>query len=430
MQAEVISIGDELTSGQRLNTNSQWLSQQLGDLGIVTIRHTTVGDDLQGNIDALQLATHRADIVICSGGLGPTLDDLTRQAMAEAFDRPLELDLPSLTHIESMFASRGREMPERNRAQALFPSGSQIIPNPHGSAPGIDLQVTVAGGKPSRVFALPGVPAEMKQMWRESVAPRIEMAQAAPAGRWRFHSIKLFGIGESDVEVLLPDLIHRERLPTVGITVSRATITLRIAARAHSDEEFASQIEPTVAQIRSALGQYIFGEGEDELQHVVLRELERRKLNLATVEVGAASWLSGWMLRAAEAQQDRYCGGIAFPDLDSARRWLENATPPSRADARPAVDAEVWETMARQLRERFHADLGLAMGIYPSQAAMERASQPFECVFAVATHQGQFVTRRQMGGHPDVLGQRIAKTGLDCLRRHLGGSSRNSSNVG
>ncbi len=135
MKAEIISIGDEMTSGQRLDTNSQWLSQQLADLGVTTIRHTTVADDLEANIEVFASAAQRADVVIATGGLALRWDDLTRDALASAFDAPLELDEASLAHIEGMFAQRKRPMPERNRVQAMLPRGSVVIPNPHGTAP-------------------------------------------------------------------------------------------------------------------------------------------------------------------------------------------------------------------------------------------------------------------------------------------------------
>ncbi len=421
MQAEVISIGDELTSGQRLDTNSQWLSTRLGELGITTIRHTTVGDDLAQNINAFSLAAQRAEIVVATGGLGPTLDDLTRQAMAEAFAAPLQLDQESLQKIEQMFASRNRPMPDRNRLQAMFPNGSRVIANPHGSAPGIDLSVDLPGElvrRSSRLFALPGVPAEMKQMWYESVVPRIEAMLGGNQGRLRQHAVKLFGIGESDVEVLLPDLIDRGRDPTVGITVSRATITLRIVARAHSEAQFAELVRPTLDQIELALGSMIFGAGEDELEHAVLRQLAQQRLTLASVEVGAASWVSDWMLKCdvpasagqPEMQESGYRGGIAFPTLERAAEWFTGAR----------VDGEsLWQGVARQARQRFGADVVLVVGTYPTQAAMETATQPFTFNFAVATAEGVEHHERSMGGHPDVLGPRVAKTGLDLLRQKL-----------
>ncbi len=412
-RAEVISIGDELTSGQRLDTNSQWLSQQLAELGIQTMRHTTVADDLQSCVDAFRLAAQRADLVLCSGGLGPTLDDLTRQAMADAFHAPLELDVDSLEKIQQMFAQRQRPMPENNRLQAMFPHGSRIIPNPHGSAPGIDLSV----GTPqhsSRIFALPGVPAELKQMWSESVAPRIEEmlcdGDDHVPERWRYRAIKLFGIGESDVEVKLPTLIERNRVPTVGITVSRATITLRIAARTTSDEHFDELIAPTLQEIQRELGDLIFGDQEDELEHVVLRLLEQQQLTLASAEIGAANWISEWMLKGADDAFGGYVGGLAFPTLAGAQRWLAGTG---------LDDSSVWEQLARLCQDRFETDVVLVIGGYPSQSEMARALQPFSFHYGLMIGDDYHYQQRNMAGHPDVLGPRAAKFGLDWLRRVL-----------
>lgn len=430
VKAEVISIGDELTSGQRLDTNTQWLSLRLGELGVATVRHTTVGDDLSSNIDAFALAAGRADIVVATGGLGPTLDDLTRQAMADAFAAPLELDLESLKRIELMFAQRNREMPERNRVQAMFPRGSRVIPNPHGSAPGIDMTVamTIDGeAQSSRIFALPGVPAEMKQMWFESVVPRLEQSLGTHQGPLRHHAVKLFGIGESDVEVRLPDLIHRGRQPTVGITVSRATITLRIAGRAHNNEQFAELIAPTLLEIQQALGELIIGEGEVELEDVVLGQLVQRQLTMACVEIGAASWINHWMLSASTSlrqesnssslpERAAFQGGIAFPTLASANQFFCRG---NTAHDRQAGDS-AWSAIASLARQHFAVDRLLVVGCYPSETQMEKAAAPFDFTFAIADHDGVQLENRAMGGHPDVLGPRVAKTGLDLMRKHLG----------
>jgi nicotinamide-nucleotide amidase len=423
VHAEIIAIGDELVSGQRLDTNSQWLSRELGDIGVPPLFHTTVGDDLQANIDVLRAAATRADIVVCTGGLGPTMDDLTRQAMAEAFDRPLELDADSLAHIEAMFASRNRLMPERNRIQAMFPSGSIVVPNPHGSAPGIDL--SVIGERRSRLFALPGVPAEMKQMWRESVAPAIERMNSKAEGVMRFHAIKMFGIGESDVEVQLPELIKRNRNPAVGITVSRATITLRIAGRAKDESSFQELIAPTVNEIQAAMGDLIFGVGEDEIQDVVLRELRHKKVTLATLEVGAASSVGDWML-ASSGGGDEFRGSLACPTWRSAVDLLNigetfgETASANGADFSSPDDATMLK-MAVALRERMEADLSLVVGRYPSYEEVVAAVAPFGPVFAFAGPNHQLVCRRRMGGHPDVLGARIGKKGLDLVRRVLCG---------
>ncbi|MCA9204209.1 MAG: competence/damage-inducible protein A, partial [Planctomycetales bacterium] len=139
MNAEVIAIGDELTSGQRLDTNSQWLSERLGELGIRVLYHTTVGDELEANVRVFRQAFDRADLIVCTGGLGPTADDLTREAIAAALGRALVQNDDALKHIQAIFARRSRAMPERNLVQALFPENSRMVPNPHGTAPGIDV---------------------------------------------------------------------------------------------------------------------------------------------------------------------------------------------------------------------------------------------------------------------------------------------------
>jgi len=155
MRAEVISIGDELTSGQRLDTNCQWLSLRLAELGVETAFHTTVADDLDANIEVFRHALARADVVVATGGLGPTADDLTREVLARSVGQELVLYPDALAHVEGLFAKRGRPMPERNKVQAYFPASSRVIPNPQGTAPGIDLDVPREGRGPSRAFALP-----------------------------------------------------------------------------------------------------------------------------------------------------------------------------------------------------------------------------------------------------------------------------------
>ncbi|MEZ6151991.1 MAG: molybdopterin-binding protein [Pirellulaceae bacterium] len=461
LQAEVLSIGDELTSGQRLDTNSQWLSARLAELGIRTIRHTTVGDDLAGDIEALRLAAGRADVVVVSGGLGPTLDDLTRQALADAFECPLELDVESLEHIRQLFARRHREMPARNQVQAMFPRGARVIPNPHGSAPGIDMSVASLGRR-SRIFALPGVPAELKEMWTQSVVPRIEAMLGASLAPWRYYAVKLFGIGESDVEVRLPNLIDRRRAPTVGITVSHATITLRIAARAQTDGQFADLIAPTLNEIQQALGELIFGAGDDELEHAILRKLAQQRLKLATVEIGAASWINQWMLAAgnyateldnesirnqqpgsstgsttgisagglAGGSAGGFVGGLAFPTLVHAARWFmergshEMSAHDSHDSQLRDCDvldwgSEIWKPLMQQARQRFAADVVLVVNGYPSPRAVEVSAGQFDFDYVLAIGDELSIDRRSMSGHPDVLGPRAAKTGLDILRKKL-----------
>ncbi len=150
MRAEIIALGDELTSGQRLDTNSQWLSQQLADLGVQAFLHTTVGDDLEAGTEVFRQAVQREDVILSTGGLGPTADDLTRDCLAQACGVELVRDEAVLEQIRALFARRGREMPERNVVQAMFPRGSRVIANPNGTAPGIDIEVPRTGRTPAR----------------------------------------------------------------------------------------------------------------------------------------------------------------------------------------------------------------------------------------------------------------------------------------
>ena len=201
--AEVIAIGDELSSGQRLDTNSQWLSQQLGDLGVVVRYHSTVVDEIDPMEQVIGVASRRANVIVLTGGLGPTADDLTRDVVARVANVELEFDQATLDKIRHRYEQRGRAMPENNRRQAWFPAGCRIIPNPRGTAPGIDMPLPDVHGRPARLFALPGVPAEMKPMWQESVVPAIARMNPGSA-TIVYRSIQCFGAGESDIEMMLP----------------------------------------------------------------------------------------------------------------------------------------------------------------------------------------------------------------------------------
>ena len=193
-------------------------------MGVEVAFHTTVGDQHDDLVAAFRLATERASIILVTGGLGPTADDLTRATLAEAAGVQLEFHAEVVDHIQKMFTRYSKEMPERNKVQAWFPVGAHVIENPEGTAPGIELKIQ-NNGIGSQLFALPGVPAEMKQMWIDSVRPAIQ-ALLGDEQVIHHHVIHCFGVGESQTEAMLPDMIARDRLPLVGITASSATISL------------------------------------------------------------------------------------------------------------------------------------------------------------------------------------------------------------
>jgi len=416
--AEVISIGDELTSGQRLDTNSQWLSTRLGEIGVRTLYHTTVADDLEANVRVFKTAVERADIIVATGGLGPTADDLTRDAIAGAVDTHLELDEATLKHIENLFTRRGRTMPERNRVQALFPSGSRIIPNPAGTAPGIDLEVPRTRRPPARIFALPGVPAEMQEMWQATVEPAIR-AMVGAARVIRHRRIKCFGVGESELEAKLPELIRRGRVPSVGITVHGATITLRVSAEGESAEACCAAMEPTIAIIRECLGDLIFGEDDDELEHAVVGLLRARKKTLATAEWGSGGMIAHWLSEAPESQ-DCFRGGMVLPNIAAVHSLVQPAGRAAISETRPDESGFMKllvEQMAEACRDVFSADYGLAVGELPT--VDPNAATPAKLWLAVASDAGTTAVSALFAGHPDILKTRGGKQALNLLRLTL-----------
>lgn len=321
--AEVISLGDELTSGQRLDTNSQWLSQQLTEIGVRPRFHTTVADDVAAIAEAMNIARGRADIVITTGGLGPTADDLTRQVIADQAGVPLVVDEKTVKHIEELFKARGRQMPTANRVQAMYPEGGKLIPNNTGTAPGVDFCFREKE-RICRLMALPGVPSELKPMWRDYVHPAI-VNQWPQLGTILHHSIHCFGLAESDVEKKLPELIERGRIPTVGITATKATITLRIAAAGTSASDCEALIEPTAQLIRETFADYIFGENEITLQEVVVEILAERNSKIFILDLGGCSLVAEWMAEA-DPQQQAYLGCLSLthvPDEENLGQLIE-----------------------------------------------------------------------------------------------------------
>ena len=404
LTAEVVSIGDEMTSGARLDTNAQWLSRRLGELGIHVAFHSTVGDTLQHNVDVFQIAAGRADMVVATGGLGPTRDDLTREALAAVAGQPLELRQSAMDHIETLFARRKRPMPERNRVQAMFPLGSDEIFNPQGTAPGIDLQVARPGASPSRIYALPGVPAEMKRMFEDTVVPRI-LAQSGGGARIRQLVMKFFGTGESDMEQRLGDMISRDRQPRVGITVSSATISLRIVATGDTDQACDQMIAKTRAEILELVPEFYFGDGETfEQYHAIDALLRERNQSLMVIELGRAAPLGDWF--ASLGETPAYRGGLSLATVEELIRMFTAST---------------LEEAVGRVRETFAVDWVLLVDSYPVLDKTSDQPQPAaDLRLLVVPPNGKGLsTSTTMGGHPEILQARIAKAAMAWLRKVL-----------
>jgi len=390
--AEVIAIGDEMTSGARLDTNSQWLCQRLGELGVAVRFTTMVGDQLQDNVDVFRNALGRVDFVVATGGLGPTADDLTRDAIALACDRPLVFSESAMRHIESMFKNRQREMPPRNRVQAMFPDGALEIYNPRGTAPGVDFTAKINVEKTSRIFALPGVPAEMMEMFDATVAPRI--VDQMGGGRLVIKNavIKCFGTGESDMEARLGEMISRSRYPRVGITVSAATISLRITAQGATEAACDEMICQTRAEIIELAGEFVFGEGEHfELHHALTKILTAKNQKIAIIESGHGSPICHWM--SDVDPRATFVGGIVTSQVDHAAESLRARM------LQPGSNVE-------------GADWLLVVEGYPSLATEKDIIADLVITLCGHDQQHYWQCRQQMGGHPGILHSRIGKAAL------------------
>lgn len=298
----VLSIGDELTLGQTLDTNGKWLSARFAEAGLITVERCTVPDDLAAQVQALQRLATKADVIVCSGGLGPTKDDLTREALARAMDDTLVEDPIALAQIEAWYMARGRTMGPLNRLQALRPSRAVALANPHGTAPGIAGRVQHAD-----VFCVPGPPKEMMPMIESQVLPRLMYDQSRSV---RTRTLHCFGLAESDLAQRLGSLMDRSRNPLVGTTASGGIISCRLryegpGPAAHAD----ALLDETAREIRGIAGEYVFGEGAATLPGVLLEALRTRGHTLATCESCTAGMLAA-MLTDVPGSSAAYAGGL------------------------------------------------------------------------------------------------------------------------
>lgn len=353
MKAEVLTIGDELLRGEIVDSNKSFLSERLLRIDVDTRFHSSVRDEPADMIDAFRRAAGRVDVVLVSGGLGPTRDDLTIEVLAETFGRKMVLHEPSLRVIEAFFERFGRKMAESNAKQAWFPDGADVLPNPVGTAPGCMLEA-----EDTLFFCMPGVPRELFQMMDEQVVPRIA-ARARPEGGGvvRATLLRTFGIGESNLDDELHDLARGEHL-SLGFRTTFPDNFLRPVARGSSAEEAEERLAELCGAIRERLGALVYGEGDEEsLEAVVVRSLIERGLSVASAE-SCTGGMIGARLTAVPGSSATYQGGVvAYADAAKTRHL---GVPEALLEAHGAVSEPVALAMARGARERFGADLAVS----------------------------------------------------------------------
>lgn len=428
-RAVILSIGDELVLGQSLDTNSRWLSERLVAAGVQPLRHVTVADDVAAIAEELTRAAAEADLVVATGGLGPTMDDLTRAALAQAMDRPLEEDAEALAQIRAWYDGRGRRMPETNRVQALRPAGALCLANENGTAPGLRGALGEAD-----VFCLPGPPREMRPMFERFVAPALRAGRSV-----RTRLLRSFGLGESRVAEVLGDLMDRKRNPLVGTTASAGVVTVRMrwegpaGGPAREGEE---RLLETERLVRELLAPAVFtppgGSGERELSEVVLDLLQLRSERLAVVE-SCTGGLLGAMITEVAGISAVFTGGwITYTNAMKAGHVgvPETFFPEVREGAPGAVSSEVAQAMALGALQRARHEIGAPPGADHALAITGIAgpdggseSKPVGTVWICrASRDGTMDCRRFLfaGGRESVR-QWSAVTALGMLRLKLVG---------
>ena len=381
LSAEIITVGTELLLGEVTDTNSSWLAGELAGLGIDVYWSLRVGDNAERLEHAISSALRRSDLLILTGGLGPTDDDLTRETIARVIGETPEVDPGMERTLRSWFARRDRPMPERNTKQAWLIPSAEPLDNPYGTAPGW-LVRTEVDGRDRAVVALPGPPRELKPMWHEQAVPRLEFQGSLLYRR----TFKTQGLGESDLADMLKELSDQAN-PSVATYAKRDGVHVRVAAKADSQEAARELARPVEARVAELLGSHVWGFDDDELPDLIMAALGRRYSSLATAE-GPTGGLLMDTLTAAQGSETVYRGGV----LAWASQAMGILGMPRPAEQRQS-GAILAGLMADAARETFTADFGLATALTGQSGRPVEPADVSE-VFIALTSEKEPVVRR------------------------------------
>ena len=352
MSAEVLCIGTELLLGNITNGNARWLAEQLASLGIAHHRQEVVGDNRERLIAAVRAAAGRCRVLITTGGLGPTPDDLTTDAIAAAFDTPLGEHAAIWDDIQTKLSARGRPIAASNRKQALLPAGAQVLPNPAGTAPGM-----IWSPRPGfTVLTFPGVPSELHAMWQATAVPWLRQSRLAE-GVFASRLLRFWGVGESNLAEQMDDLLAGTN-PTVAPYAGAGEVKLRLTARAADQAAAEALLAPVEAQIRSRTGNLCYGVDDDSLASVVLAALRQRGQTLAVAESCTGGGLGG-ALAAVPGASDVFLGGV-IAYANSVKQQLLGV-PADTLAVHGAVSDPVALAMAAGARRVTGADWAIAV---------------------------------------------------------------------
>lgn len=355
--AEIVAIGSELLLGQIVDTNSTWLAQRLTALGVNLFYKSVVGDNPERMREVLTQALERADVVITSGGLGPTQDDLTREVVAEVTGRKLVLHQPFVEQIEHRFRTRGFIMTKNNERQAYMPEGSIPVNNPNGTAPSF-----IVEDPRGSIFVLPGVPFELKWLFDNEVAPYLRR-KFSLSEIITYRVLKVAELGESRVDDLMGHFIANSQNPTVGVLAHPGQVDIRIAAKAPTKEAALDLIAPVEAEMRQLIGKHIFAADEETMETSVGNLLREKNRTIAICED-----LTGGMItdRLQEADPERFVEGIICNNPTALRRLLASLSHhPTQVDAFFQDPQALVNELALAVRAQAGSDLGLAVYSLP-----------------------------------------------------------------
>lgn len=428
-RAVLVSSGDEIITGQLLDTNAQFFARSLTDLGVLPAAFFTVPDELDALVRTIRQACAIAPLVIVSGGLGPTEGDLTRQALATVLGTELTTDEGSARAIEAMLLRRGRPVTERQLRQALRPKTAECLANAVGTAPG--LHATVHGdGRPADVFCLPGPPGELRPMWRDAVLPRLRLN---PGRVMMTRLLHIVGVPEAEAVGRLGDLTKRTQMPLVGITASGGILTLRIRFESGSGatrEDAARAVDAAEQRARRALGDHVFavgdaavGHGVEFLVRTVLSQLQDRSQRLSVVESCTGGML-GEMITAIPGSSAGFIGGeIVYDNAVKAQMGVQDDT----LALHGAVSAQAVKELATLGVSRFGSDHALAIsGVAGPDGGSD--TKPVGTVFVARASRGSGgldidVRRFLFAGDREDVRKRASVTALAMLYFHLKGSA-------
>ena len=408
MNAELIAVGTEILLGDIVNTDAQVISQGLSELGINVYYQTVVGDNPQRLERAIREAKDRADIIITTGGLGPTLDDLTKETLASVFGKKMELHQPSLDRITEFFRKIGREMTPNNEKQAWLPEGCTVFVNEWGTAPGCGFE---ADGK--HVLMLPGPPRECTPMWEHCAKPYL---YPLAGGCIVSHSVRVFGLGESAMEDRLHDLMATMTNPTIAPYAKTSECFARVTAMADTEEEAEQLLTPVVDQVVEMLGADVYGVDVDSLEQVVGNGLREHGITLAVAESCTGGLLSKRITDLPGAS-DYYLGGVCSYSNDAKMKLL--GVKKETLDEFGAVSAQTAEEMAAGAAKVLGADIGVGItGIAGPGGATE--DKDVGLVYISVYFKGELITRKTNSSlGRDRVRNQAASTALDLIRRRL-----------